>query len=83
MQGDTEFRVCSEDGTETLDDRVARRDSAVHEAGHAVMRFIRGLPLTAIELDADNNGRCGGTGRLVRADDVLLVTLAGYAAESG
>jgi hypothetical protein len=46
------------------------------------MRWIRGLPLTAIALDNDNNGRCGGTGRLVRADDVLLVMLAGYAAES-
>lgn len=76
-------RISLPAGSQSRESRIARKDSAIHEAGHAVMRWIRGLPLTAIELDTDNKGRCAGSGRLVRADDVLLVMLAGYAAESG
>ena len=56
---------------------------ARHEAGHAVMRKIRGLPVTAIAVDFDNPGAgfCYGTRKAIRGDDALLVLLAGPAAE--
>ena len=59
-----------------------REATAAHEAGHAVMRWLRGLPATPISVIDDRLGKCGGTGQLYPAEDVLLVTLAGYAAES-
>jgi len=57
--------------------------AARHEAGHAVMRKIRGLPATAITVSFDDPGAgfCYGTGKTIRAEDALLVTLAGIAAE--
>jgi hypothetical protein len=36
-----------------------------------------------ISMSDDYHGECGGTGQMFPATDVLLVTLAGYAAESG
>jgi len=60
-----------------------REGTAAHEAGHAVMRWLRGLPPTPISLVDDGDGCCRGTGQLYPAKDVLFVTLAGYAAESG
>ena len=57
--------------------------TARHEAGHAVMRYLVGLPCTEISIDvnAPGNGFCAGTGRLVAPWDLLLVDLAGPVAE--
>src|SRR5690348_13358395 len=54
-----------------------REGTAAHEAGHAVMRWLRRLPPTPIAMSDDDRGECGGTGQLYPAKDVLLVTLAG------
>jgi hypothetical protein len=56
--------------------------TAQHEAGHAVMRWLRGWPATEVGIDGAGAGHCAGTGRTVRSDDQLWVTLAGFAAES-
>src|SRR5262245_51766017 len=55
---------------------------AGHEAGHAVMRWLRGLCATEICVN-DHGGFCAGTGSRIHAESALLVTLAGFAAESG
>lgn len=55
---------------------------AAHEAGHAVMRWLRGLPATELTVTADG-GLCAGTGRVAPAEGLLLVKLAGFAVESG
>jgi hypothetical protein len=47
---------------------------AAHEAGHAVMGWLRGLPCTKVQAGADE-GFCAGTGRPWRAEDLVLVTL--------
>jgi hypothetical protein len=59
--------------------------TAKHEAGHAVMRWLRGLPLTDTHLRIEDglvHGCVEGTGKLQRADDLLFVSLAGLSAES-
>ena len=55
---------------------------AEHEVAHAVMRWLRGMPATEITAN-HQGGVCAGTGKVVRAEDELLVTLAGFAWESG
>ena len=55
---------------------------AIHEAGHAVMRWLRGLPATELTA-SDDGGLCGGTGREVRRDHVLYVLLGGPVVENG
>lgn len=59
------------------------KKTARHEAGHAVMRKILGLPSTAISVDFSNpgNGICHGTGQKISWQDYLLFTLAGVAVE--
>lgn len=58
-------------------------EAAYHEAGHAVMRWLRGWPLTALTAREDGSGLCAGTGRRVRAFEHIEVLLAGPAAEVG
>jgi hypothetical protein len=68
-------------GTVTVQDQQALLDAtAVHEVGHAVMRWIVGWPATEVFADY-GHGFCKGTGNRVLASDLLMVTLAGYAAE--
>jgi hypothetical protein len=54
---------------------------AVHEAGHAVMRWIRRLPITAVWAD-EEDGLCEGCGKPIDAETNLLLTLAGFATEA-
>ncbi len=54
---------------------------AEHEAGHAVMRWLRGMPATDLTVN-ETGGYCGGSGKPVRPEDALLVALAGFAVES-
>jgi hypothetical protein len=60
--------------------------TARHEAGHAVMRWILGLPATAIsiEMDQPGNGFCAGTGKriMLSPKDQALFALAGPVAEA-
>lgn len=55
---------------------------ALHEAGHAVMRWLRGLSATDVTAN-DDGGFCAGTGRAVHSESELLVSLAGFAVECG
>lgn len=55
---------------------------AAHEAGHAAMRWVRGLSATRVWIADDGRGYCEGTGRPSRAEDEILVGLAGFAVES-
>jgi hypothetical protein len=55
---------------------------APHEAGHAVMRWLCGLPATALVAHADGGGLSAGTGRREPVADLLAVTLAGPAVEA-
>lgn len=57
-------------------------DTAYHEAGHAVMRWLLGWPCTEL-MASEGDGYCAGTGRKIRVNDRLLITLAGFAAEAG
>jgi hypothetical protein len=59
-----------------------RWTTARHEAGHAVMRWLRGLPATDVHVN-EGYGLCEGTGEKCRGEDAILVTLAGIAAELG
>lgn len=63
------------------DERCDLETICLHEAGHGVMRWVRGLPCTELTANEDG-GLCAGTYRPARAEDLLLVTLAGFAAES-
>jgi hypothetical protein len=54
----------------------------VHEAAHAVMRCLVGLPATRLSL-SDNGGLCEGTGRVCDVRQMLPVLLAGMACEIG
>ena len=56
--------------------------TARHEAGHAVMRWCVGWPLTRLTA-GEGEGLCEGTNRKRNPEDVLLVLLAGPAAEIG
>lgn len=56
---------------------------AVHEAGHAVMRWLRRTPAGAVYFTADGGGRCDGDGRRIDVESSLLINLAGFAAELG
>jgi hypothetical protein len=58
---------------------------AWHEAGHAVMRWRLGTPPGAICLHPDGSGfsAVGTPGQLLRRQDLVLITLAGIAAEVG
>lgn len=55
---------------------------AQHEAGHAVMRWLLGLPATKLTSSRDG-GYCAGTGRPIPAHQELLLCVAGIAVESG
>lgn len=57
--------------------------AAEHEAAHAVMMKLCGLPATELAIDEDGGGSCEGTNLTIRADTILLVTLAGMVWESG
>lgn len=59
-----------------------REMTAKHEAAHAVMRGLRGLEPTEINLHG-TGGICAGSGRTIEPADALLVALAGFAWESG
>ncbi len=64
-----------------MEDEQLRWVTAEHEAGHAVMRWLRGLPATDIHVN-DGFGLCEGTGAYISGEDVMLVTLAGLAVEA-
>ena len=55
---------------------------AGHEAAHAVMRYLCGMPATEITASPEG-GLCAGTGKRVLAADQLWVLLAGIAWETG
>jgi hypothetical protein len=55
---------------------------AQHEAGHAVMQWLRGYPATELTVGRDG-GLCAGTGRPIRPEDNLLIALGGIAVDSG
>jgi hypothetical protein len=58
-----------------------RQITAIHEAGHAVMRYLRGLPTTNMHV-GNGNGLVEGSGITVRNnEDNLLFILAGPASE--
>jgi hypothetical protein len=57
--------------------------AAQHEAGHVVMRWLCGLRATTVTIEQDGSGFCPGTGRRIRLQDALRITLAGPAAEAG
>lgn len=54
---------------------------AIHEAGHVIMRWVRRLPTTAVEVDEDG-GLSFGTGRSIDPESNLLVSLAGFVTEA-
>lgn len=54
---------------------------ARHEMAHAVMRKILSLPATRVTL-YEGGGLCEGTGTIIKADQAVLVSLAGPAWES-
>jgi hypothetical protein len=56
--------------------------TAKHEAAHAVMRWLQGMEPTGLKLHA-TSGLSEASGVPERAQDLLLVTLAGFAWESG
>jgi len=62
---------------------VDREVTALHEAGHAVMRRLRGLPATNLWLFEPGVGFCEGTGKPVDPLSDILVALAGFAVECG
>lgn len=57
--------------------------TAEHEAAHAVMRWLRGMPATELTLGTPGNGSCAGTGGRARIEDRILFCLAGLASEVG
>lgn len=59
-----------------------QRTVAVHEAGHAVMRYLLELPLTDIWI-AEDHGKSEGTGEPIERWKFMLLLLAGAAAEEG
>lgn len=59
-----------------------RWTTARHEAGHAVMRWLRGLPATDVHVN-EGYGLCEGTGEEIRGEDQLLILLAGPSVEVG
>jgi hypothetical protein len=65
-----------------MEDEQLRWITAEHEAGHAVMRWLRGLPATDVHVN-DGFGLCEGTEAYISGEDALLVTLAGPAVEAG
>ena len=69
--------------TQTMKHVGLIKKTARHEAGHAVMRKILGLSLTAISVDfaSPGNGLCHGTGQKISGQDYLLFALAGVAVE--
>jgi len=64
-----------------MDEIDLRWITAEHEAAHAVMRWLRGLPATDVYV-GNGDGLCEGTGAALRAEDALLVTLAGLVIET-
>jgi hypothetical protein len=52
----------------------------LHEAAHAVMRWLRDSPCTRLTA-GKHGGSCDGTGGRIRKDDFLMILLAGYAWE--
>lgn len=65
------------------DPEELRYTTALHEAGHAAMQWWRALPATALHLFEPGAGLCEGTGQAERAEDQLLVLMAGYVVEAG
>lgn len=55
---------------------------AEHEAAHAVMRWLLGLPATEIWIN-DEGGLCEGSGEMIPCETAVLVKLAGVAWEAG
>lgn len=55
--------------------------TAKHEAGHAVMRWILGLPATDVTANGAD-GFCSGTEGTIKTNQAVLIALAGYAAEA-
>lgn len=53
---------------------------AFHEAGHAVMRWLCGLPAGRTAA-SQVGGICEGSGKEIDAESFILVSLAGYAVE--
>lgn len=47
------------------------------------MRWLRGMPAGELTAFVTGDGFCAGSGKRVRSEDLLLVSLAGYAAEAG
>ena len=69
--------------TEVVQMPQTREAAVIHEAGHAVMRWVCNLPPTALHARCDGSGLCEGTGEfwISVGDDRVLVSLAGVAAE--
>ena len=58
--------------------------AAYHEAGHAVIRHLRGYAIGDVWIGTDGSGYCGverGEGELWHPEDDLLISLGGYAGE--
>lgn len=56
---------------------------ARHEAGHVVMRYLKGLKATAVYVCTDGSGYTAGGLERMWPWDALDITLAGWAAEYG
>src|ERR1051325_86563 len=81
LQGPKDESTAEHVGSVTDYDRLEA--AACHEAGHAVMRWLVGLPATKLTITEDGAGFCEGTGKRVSVKSLLVVTLAGLAAEIG
>lgn len=66
---------------ELFDKEPRALHAARHEAAHAVMMKILGLPATRITLN-DTGGFCEGTGKIIRREEDVLCSLAGFAWET-
>ena len=65
----------------TMNDDQLRWITAMHEAGHAAMRWMLELPATNIYV-SDGDGYCDGTEVRISGEQSILIALAGEAAET-
>ncbi len=64
-----------------MNDDQLRWITAMHEAGHAAMRWMLELPATNIYV-SDGDGYCDGTEARISGEQSLLIALAGEAVET-
>ena len=60
-----------------------QKRAAEHEAAHAVMRKLCRWKATRLSVDGEGGGFCEASHEQIKADEALLVTLAGMAWETG